>query len=203
MKYPITLHAYVLFIAWLTLVLSGNSTLFAQSAEVIHNSPIVDTPENSRAAPSVIFRIESTLTNPSDYFEYLDMNFTPPVSVEQVSPGEFHIFNLQPFRSYKFDFKGNGPVLLEVTISDVAKIARHLLGLRTLDPVSIIAADVTCDGRLSAADLVDIRRLILDKTTMFTCGVSWKFIPATADFYYDGTTVDLGTVRAIKIGNVK
>src|SRR5690606_1869465 len=121
------------------------SSLFAQSAEVIHISPIVDTPGNSRAAPSVIFRIESTLTDPSDYFEYLEMNFTPPTRLEQVSPGLFHIYDLSLFQSYSFGFKGNGPVLLEVTTSDVAKISRHLLGLRTLDPDSMIAADVTCD----------------------------------------------------------
>jgi hypothetical protein len=201
MKYPLTLRVFTIIV----LLFNGFfpvSHLFAQSSEVIHNSTATDSPEKSRSEPSVIFRIENTLTPPSEFFEYLDMNFSAPVSIEQVSPGEFHIFNLVPFRSYFFEFKGSGPMLLGVTTADISKIQRYILGMSDLDPDRIIAADVTCDGRVSAADLVDIRRVILGKSPAFSCNKSWKFIPATAEFLFTGTTIDLGTIKAIKIGHV-
>ena len=49
-----------------------------------------------------------------------------------------------------------------VTALDLVLVQRHLLGLTRLDdPFKIIAADINGDGRVSAFDLVDLRRLIL------------------------------------------
>lgn len=201
MKYPLTLRVCFLFLIFITLGLSGNLQLKAQSNENSIASANTNNNENFRAAPSVIFRIENTLTPPSEFFEYLDMNFTPPVSIEQVSPGVFHIYDFPAFHTFTMEFKGNGPVLQGVTTADISKIQRYILGNGALEPDRIIAADVNCDGRVSATDLVDIRKVLLGKSSTFGCGASWKFVPATASFIYNGTTVDLGTIKAIKIGH--
>lgn len=201
MKHPLTQPVCVLFLAFITLGLFGNSTVLAQGPDDNNSSIIFTRNDNLRSAPSVIFRIENTLTPPSEYFEYLEMNFFPPSSIEQISPGVFHIYDLSPFNTYTLEFKGNGPMLLGVTTADISKILRHILGFGALDPDRLIAADATCDGRVSAADLVDIRKVILGKAPAFGCGVSWKFVPASSEFLYVGTTIDLGTIKAIKIGH--
>ncbi len=195
MKYPFTLHANFVFLIFLLHLLFGNPLLSAQSTAEASSSTSL------KSSPAVIFTIENTLTPPSEYFEYLDLSISSS-NLEQVSPGVFHIYNLPLNRTYTLDFKGNGPPLLGVTTLDISMIQRHILGFAALDPIKLIAADATGDGRISASDLVDIRKVLLGKTPMFSAGVSWKFLPATASFTYTGTTIDLGIIKAIKIGHV-
>ncbi len=202
MKYPSTLRVCFLFLTFITFGLFGNSHVQAQSQKNSISSANADNVEKIRAAPSVIFRIENTLTPPTEFFEYLEIKGIPPPNMEQVSPGEFHIYDLPSNRLCTIEFKGNGPALLGVTTADLSKIQRYILGNGALEPDRIIAADANGSGTVTAADLVDIRKVLLGKTPIFGSGVSWKFVPAFSEFYYTGTTIDLGTIKAIKIGHV-
>jgi len=70
-----------------------------------------------------------------------------------------------------------------VTALDLVLIQRHLLGLSRLDdPFKIIAADINNDGRVSAFDLVDLRRLILGTIDRFSNNNSWRFVAANQEF---------------------
>ncbi|MBK8624567.1 MAG: HYR domain-containing protein [Saprospiraceae bacterium] len=65
---------------------------------------------------------------------------------------------------------GNG-----VTTLDLVLIQRHILGLDVFtDPYKVIAADANNDGRITASDLVEIRKLILGVTMTFK-NASWRF----------------------------
>lgn len=203
MKYPLTLHALFFHMAFFALCILFTNGIIAQKAFNPDNLTSLDQASSSeRSMPSVIFTLTNTLTPPDEYFEYLDMSIGGGAYMEQVSPGVFHIFNLQPFREYSFALKGTGPMELGVTTMDISLILMHILGYSTLDPIKLIAADATGDGRVSAADLVDIRRVLLGKAPAFGCRVSWKFIPGVSNFFYSGTTIDLGTIQAIKVGHV-
>lgn len=66
-----------------------------------------------------------------------------------------------------------------VTTLDLLYIQRHILNLAPLtDPYKLIAADANASKSVSAADLVEIRKLIIGKSTQFPKGLpSWVFIP--------------------------
>lgn len=67
-----------------------------------------------------------------------------------------------------------------VSTLDLVMIQRHILGLELItDPCKIIAGDVNCDGKLSASDLLELRKVILGVTASFPMGCdSWVFVDA-------------------------
>ena len=74
-----------------------------------------------------------------------------------------------------------------VNTLDVINITNHILGKKALgSPYQMIAADVNKSKKISAADLVQIRQLILNITTEFSNNTSWRFV----DKAYKFTTND-------------
>ena len=79
----------------------------------------------------------------------------------------------------KDDNHGNG-----VSTLDMVMVQRHILGVTSLDsPYKIIAADVTKDNRVSAADLIQMRKLVLGSIDRFENNTSWRFVDRMYDFY--------------------
>jgi hypothetical protein len=67
--------------------------------------------------------------------------------------------------------------LMGVTTLDLVKIQRHVLGVKTLDsPYKMIAADVNNSQSISAADLIQLRKLILGIYDHFPENNSWRFV---------------------------
>jgi trimeric autotransporter adhesin len=65
-----------------------------------------------------------------------------------------------------------------VTTADIVKIQRHILGIESLDsPYKLIAADVNNTKNITAADVSEIRKLILGVTSQFAKNDSWTFVP--------------------------
>ncbi|TAK48040.1 MAG: hypothetical protein EPO28_01505 [Saprospiraceae bacterium] len=74
-------------------------------------------------------------------------------------------------------FKDMNP-LNGVTTFDLVLISRHILGTGLLgSPYKLIAADVNKSGTITTADLVVIRKLILNMNTEFPGNSSWRFVP--------------------------
>jgi hypothetical protein len=70
-----------------------------------------------------------------------------------------------------------------VTTLDMVLISRHILGIAPLqDPWRIIAADVNGSGSVTTADLIAIRKLILQIDSQFPLQKSWLFVPAGVIF---------------------
>jgi uncharacterized repeat protein (TIGR01451 family) len=70
-----------------------------------------------------------------------------------------------------------------VTALDLVLIQQHVLNVRPLEnPYNLIAADANRDGRISTADLVEIRRLILGIIPEFTNNTSWRVIDNMHEF---------------------
>jgi uncharacterized repeat protein (TIGR01451 family) len=70
-----------------------------------------------------------------------------------------------------------------VSTADIIHIQRHILGIAPFtDPLKFIAADVNNNRKVTAADIVDIRKLILGKTDHFAKSPSWKFILSNYQF---------------------
>jgi len=69
-----------------------------------------------------------------------------------------------------------------VSTYDLALISKYILGLATLSPYQLIAADANEDGKVTAFDIVLLRQLILGIITELPKGASWRFIPYDYQF---------------------
>ena len=70
-----------------------------------------------------------------------------------------------------------------VSTLDLVMIQRHILGLEKLTtPYKLIAADINKNGKVSASDLTELRKMILGLYTSFPENTSWRFIDAAYKF---------------------
>ncbi|NNE15047.1 MAG: hypothetical protein HKN51_08725 [Saprospiraceae bacterium] len=79
--------------------------------------------------------------------------------------------------SFKLSLRGNDNYLDGVSTLDMVISQRHILGISPLgSSCKLIAADVNNDGRVSALDLLIMRKLILNIITSIPNNTAWKFI---------------------------
>jgi len=70
-----------------------------------------------------------------------------------------------------------------VTTLDLVILQEYILGERTIvDPYLLIAADVNNDGKISALDIVELRKVLLGKKEDFTNNRSWRFVIEDYEF---------------------
>ena len=119
-------------------------------------------------------------------------------------------YEIQPFND---EYPLNG-----VSTFDLVLISKHILGINSFaNPYQYIAADVNQSGSITAFDMVQLRRLILNIDTHFQNNTSWKFVesaftfdmenPAEADYPTLSSVQNLAHDMAIdfiavKIGDV-
>lgn len=78
--------------------------------------------------------------------------------------------------------KGDDP-LNGVSTIDLVLIQRHILGVKKFDdPLQYIASDINGDRKISATDLVELRKIILGINANFANNKSWTFIDGTSTF---------------------
>jgi len=64
-----------------------------------------------------------------------------------------------------------------ITTIDLVHIQKHLLGIETFtQPYQYIAADANNSGSVSAIDILEVRKLILGLSDVFSNNTSWRFI---------------------------
>jgi hypothetical protein len=113
----------------------------------------------------------------------------------------------------------NDDPLNGVSTLDLVFIQRHILNVQKLDsPYKLIAADANKDGKITASDLVELRKLILGTNTAFSNNKSWRFVDKSYTFkdpsfaqgeafpeayYIDNLDTDMVTdFIAVKTGDV-
>lgn len=105
--------------------------------------------------------------------------------------------------------------LKNVSTNDILQIKRHILGLSSFDNVyQLLAADVNMDKEISAADILEVLKLILGINPSFSSETSWTFINSRDinsidDFHNTARVIELDNqkstylnIRAIKLGDV-
>ncbi len=111
--------------------------------------------------------------------------------------GEFvHLNILGPvdFIPRKKDDYQNG-----VNTLDLILIQRHILGIEAMEGDQLIAADANANNTITAADIKQIRDLILGVTTKFPNNDSWVFVPKKYSLFVTlPTTLTFG---GIKVGD--
>lgn len=77
----------------------------------------------------------------------------------------------------------NDDMLNGVSTADIVKLQRYLLGKSPLTgPYEYIAADVNLSGTLTAADISELRKVILGRANEFSGSKSWRFIEKNFQF---------------------
>ena len=70
-----------------------------------------------------------------------------------------------------------------VSTYDLVLISKHIFGIEPLDsPEALIAADANLDGKVTTADIILLRRLILGIIQELPHGKSWRFFPKNYQF---------------------
>ncbi|MEL6123604.1 MAG: hypothetical protein AAFR14_07765, partial [Bacteroidota bacterium] len=112
-----------------------------------------------------------------------------------------------------------GQIRYGLSTRDAIFIQNHILGTHTLsNPWDLIGADVTQDNRISARDILELRKAVIGKPSLMDQYDAWRFIPANHQFedpsrafqrdMPDQMTVDLTLQRAhtdfigIKMGDI-
>ena len=97
--------------------------------------------------------------------------------------GLYTFNNIVPGSDYIIHAEKSGDYLNGITTHDIVLIQKHILGQVEFDsPYKYIAADANNSETVSAADLSEIRKLILGKTIQYYNQTSWRFVPMSYVF---------------------
>jgi hypothetical protein len=98
--------------------------------------------------------------------------------------GKYEFLSVVPGQKYNVSAVSNQDILNGVSTLDLVHIQRHILGLATLDqPTKIIAADVDNNEKVTASDLVALRKVILGINSNFPNNQhSYRFVTADHTF---------------------
>ncbi|MBC7886120.1 MAG: hypothetical protein H7X99_11640, partial [Saprospiraceae bacterium] len=106
-----------------------------------------------------------------------------PKSISTDVNGKFLFNELPMYKNYalvpeKLDNPLNG-----VSTLDLVMIQRHILGISDLNsPYKLIAADINNSAKITASDLVELRKLILGIQSQFANNKSWRFVDVAYQF---------------------
>ena len=96
-----------------------------------------------------------------------------------------YLFNNNPLNeNYRLTAQKDDEFVTGVSTLDLVLISRHIVDLSVFeDPFTVIAADASGDGRITAADLTELRRLILGVTDDLANNLPWIFVDASQQFF--------------------
>ncbi|MEP7268924.1 MAG: T9SS type A sorting domain-containing protein [Saprospiraceae bacterium] len=111
------------------------------------------------------------------------MNGSTAIPDPIVYPGKFIANELLMGQSYDITPKKEINPSNGVSTVDLIIMQKHILGLKLLSsPYKIIAADIDRNKEINAADLVELRKLILGIDSKFSKNDSWRFVDANYVF---------------------
>ncbi|MBK8626742.1 MAG: T9SS type A sorting domain-containing protein [Saprospiraceae bacterium] len=146
-----------------------------------------------------------------------DVNNESVAVVSDVN-GYFEFNAITPGTSYTIIPEKDTDHLNGVSTLDLVIIQRHILGLSDLDsPYKFKAADINNDKKITASDLVELRKLILGVFNKYPKNTSWRFVDkaekinVNGDVFFANEYVRHDTINtammqsnfvAIKVGDV-
>ncbi len=111
---------------------------------------------------------------------------------------EDSISNDAVIRARKNGIAGNG-----LTGIDLVRIQRHLLAIETFtDGYQYLLSDANGSNSISALDLVEFQKIILDIKSDFNDGKSWYLVPEQVEIPLNGNQVPTGFTDYIRLSEV-
>ena len=97
--------------------------------------------------------------------------------------GTYAFDNNPVYDNYTVKPEKNDDHLNGVSTLDIVLMQRHILGIEFFDsPYKVIAGDINADWKISALDLVQMRKLVLGLYDKFPQNNSWRFVNADQEF---------------------
>lgn len=97
--------------------------------------------------------------------------------------GEFSFADVPSNNEYQLHPSKNDDIINGVSTLDLVLIQRHILNIKSLDnPYDLLSADANNDKKVTASDLVAIRKVILGSESKFPNQDAWRFLPANYTF---------------------
>lgn len=91
--------------------------------------------------------------------------------------GAYAFYDNIMYASYELMPSKNDDPTNGLSVLDLVLLQEIVLGIKDLeDPYLILAADVTNDGKISALDIVELRKMLLGLQTNFSNNTSWRFV---------------------------
>lgn len=99
------------------------------------------------------------------------------ISTKTFSDGTFSLPHNRMDKAYEIAGYYNQNTIYNVTTLDLVVTQRHILGLESFtSPLQYLAADVNADKKVTAADLVQMRKIILGVDEYYKSNNSWIFL---------------------------
>jgi hypothetical protein len=143
---------------------------------------------------------------------------TETVVVNSEESGEYQFGGMTSDNEYEIVAEKNNDFMNGVSTLDLVLIQRHILGVEEFEsPYKIIASDVNNNEKVTASDLVELRKLILGLYTEFPNNDSWRFVNSKTsvsdmedpwlfeenyEFMYYGEHMMDNNFVAVKVGDV-
>jgi len=152
----------------------------------------VNVQDNMGACPSVVlnrFDISGNIfTEMEEDIKDVEVHLIGADNIMEMTSdiGEYAFPPMDEGSDYIVDPTRDSDWLNGVSTLDLVLIQRHILGLASLDsPYKRIAADINMDDKISATDIVELRKLVLGLYTEFPQNESWRFVDALHQFISD------------------
>lgn len=145
------------------------------------------TVQDSEVPPGVQGKIvtENNIAIPEAMVTILGAEMDDEVMTEE--DGAYIFNDLEMENDYQIQVDRDKDYLDGVTTLDLVLIQRHILGISELaSPYKMIAADIDNNASLTAADLLDLRKLILGINLSLDENASWRFVSKNESM--DGST---------------
>lgn len=102
---------------------------------------------------------------------------------EMTTDGSYAFPEMPTGGDYMVDPTKNDDVNNGVSTLDLVLIQRHILGLAEFStPYELLAADINKDNKVTSADVIELRKVILGINDEFQSNESWRFIDANYTF---------------------
>jgi len=127
--------------------------------------------------------VSGTVTMDGELFKGMKMTAASTENKSDVMTNENGVFTFS-LEDDNYTITGARDIeyLNGITTLDIVLIQKHLLGIKSIDdPYRLIAADVNKSGSVTASDILQLRKLILGKTTEFK-NDSWVAISSDYQF---------------------
>ena len=159
---------------------AGNWTYCLSTATVSDNQGICDTMTLDSSA-YIAGRIEDEQGDKIPLTDVFTDNTTYWTNTD--SAGLYSFGSMPMNTEYIIEPSKSGSPLDGMSVSDLITLAKHLMGVDSLDsPYQYIAADADRNGVLNNDDMIILHYILLGIETDFPDSASWRFVPKSFDF---------------------
>ena len=117
--------------------------------------------------------------------------------------GQFAFENVENNRNYVVEPSFNNDYLNGLSTLDIVILQKHLLGIKKIkSPYDLIAADANNDKKLSASDILLLRKLILGSKSEIKNNTAWRFIAKDFKFSNEKRAMAEDFPSSFKINNM-